>query len=156
MKIAQFIAIALIVLACVFIGYGLYDYTKSKQLASEQAIELQEQTAETDSAYYSQPPTISEILQFRRDILEGEYYDSVFLHMPTVPLIAILLQYGTELPNSDIGRIYEEDQQTWDNVQLGSQIYEKYIQPSIKEPDPLPEPLAPDSTSHNNNLTKQL
>lgn len=110
---------------------------------------------EIDSAYTAEPTSITEILQLRDDVRQGEHYDSIFLHMPDAPLIAILLQYGTDLSMSDIGRIYEEDQQTWDNVQLGSQIYEKYIQPSIKEPDPLPEALAPDSTSRNNNLTKK-
>lgn len=87
--------------------------------------------------------TIEDVLQFRKDILDAEYHDSVFLHMPEIPLIAILIKKGTQLSNYEIAKEYLSNRKYYDDVEFGSQI--RYIYKQQKEPDVLPCQPLPES-----------
>lgn len=94
---------------------------------------------ETTVADYNQPATIQDVLVLRNNILDQMYYDSVFYHMPEPALIAILMKYGTDMSNYDIGREYIMHKADYDKVELGATI-----QKTIIEPDTLPESLKPE------------
>ena len=76
----------------------------------------------TDTTTYTEPVTIDDILQFRKDIKEQSRYDSIFMNMPDVALIAILMKGGTEMSNSDIAKEYLQNRKDYDNVEFGAQI----------------------------------
>lgn len=91
----------------------------------------------TDTTTYTEPVTIDDILQFRKDIKEQSRYDSIFMNMPDVALIAILMKRGTEMSNSDIAKEYLQNRKDYDNVEFGAQINDTYKQNKIT-PDSIP------------------
>lgn len=91
----------------------------------------------SDTTMYTEPVTIDEVLQFRRDIKEQTSYDSIFMNMPDVALIAILMKGGTDMSNSDIAKEYLQNRKDYDNVEFGAQINAIYKQNKI-EPDSIP------------------
>lgn len=91
----------------------------------------------TDTTTYTEPVTIDDILQFRKDIKEQSRYDSIFMNMPDVALIAILMKGGTEMSNSDIAKEYLQNRKDYDNVEFGAQINDTYKQNKIT-PDSIP------------------
>lgn len=97
-----------------------------------------------DTTTYAEPVTIDDVLQFRRDIKEQSRYDSIFMNMPDVALIAILMKGGTEMSNSDIAKEYLQNRKDYDNVEFGAQINAIYKQRAT-EPDTIPRKLEPDS-----------
>lgn len=94
----------------------------------------------TDTTTYTEPVTIDDILQFRKDIKEQSRYDSIFMNMPDVALIAILMKRGTEMSNSDIAKEYLQNRKDYDNVEFGAQINDTYKQNKIT-PDSIPQLL---------------
>lgn len=66
--------------------------------------------------------TIQEILDFRKEIKEGQRVDSMFLAMPDVVLIDILMTHGTSLSNSDIVYIYESNKSRYKDILKGAII----------------------------------
>lgn len=91
----------------------------------------------TDTTTYTEPVTIDDILQFRKDIKEQSRYDSIFMNMSDVALIAILMKGGTEMSNSDIAKEYLQNRKDYDNVEFGAQINDTYKQNKIT-PDSIP------------------
>ena len=73
-----------------------------------------------------------------------ERYDSIFMNMPDVALIAILMKGGTNMSNSDIAKEYLSNRKDYDNVEFGAQINAIYKQRAT-EPDTIPRKLKPDS-----------
>jgi hypothetical protein len=79
----------------------------------------------TDTTTYTEPVTIDDILQFRKDIKEQSRYDSIFM------------KGGTEMSNSDIAKEYLQNRKDYDNVEFGAQINDTYKQNKIT-PDSIP------------------
>ena len=127
-----------IIVACVITGFVVYNNTdKLDRLTGyEQPIEAQK--ADTVMVYKEECPTIAEILQFRKDCLEFQRIDSVYLHMPEVVLIDILLQHGTCIENSEIVRIYENYPETYNLIQSGARAQRYLDTLNLSKPSKLP------------------
>lgn len=103
------------------------------------------ETQISDSDFVSEPVTIDEVLQFRRDIKEQLRNDSIFMNIPDVALIAILMKGGTDMSNGDIAREYITHRKDYDNVEFGAQISAMHRHNT--EPDTIPKHSKPDSVS---------
>jgi hypothetical protein len=101
-----------------------------------------------DTITYAEPVTIDDVLQFRKDIKEQSQYDSIFMNMPDVALIAILMKGGTEMSNSDIAKEYLQNRKDYDNVEFGAQINDTYKQNKIT-PDSIPRKSTTDTPIKN-------
>lgn len=115
------IAAVAILLVFVFSSCGNLPEKLGPQLPSETEQIEQKDTLVT-------PVTINDVLEYRNYIIECNYYDSVFLHMPDIPLIAILMKYGTDMSQTDIAKEYLKNRKYYDDVSFGAQINEIYKQ----------------------------
>lgn len=90
----------------------------------------------TDTALIAVEPvrTIQDVLQFRKDIREGERIDSIFMSIPDVVLIDILMNHGTSLSNGDIVHIYESNKSTYNTVLRGTEVQKFYEDSVLKQP----------------------
>lgn len=90
----------------------------------------------TDTASIAVEPvrTIQDVLQFRKDIREGERIDSIFMSIPDVVLIDILMNHGTSLSNGDIVYIYESNKSTYNTVLRGTEVQKFYEDSVLKQP----------------------
>lgn len=100
---------------------------------------------EVDSQNVVTNVTIDDILETRRSILECQYQDSVFLHMPETSLIAVLMKLGTDATNTEIVKEYLNNRKIYDNVELGAQIKDMYKKQF--EPDSLPKKAKQDTAT---------
>lgn len=66
----------------------------------------------TDST--SEVLTPEDVLQFREQIRECMRVDSVYMSMPDIVLLAILMNYGTDLSTTEIVTIYESNKDIYD------------------------------------------
>lgn len=132
--IAMIISILAIILCGFSIAAHLGVTSKIKNALNPDKVES---VQITDTTTYAEPVTIDDILQFRRDIKEQSRYDSIFMNMPDVALIAILMKGGTEMSNSDIAKEYLQNRKDYDNVEFGAQINDTYKQNKIT-PDSIP------------------
>lgn len=78
--------------------------------------------------------TIQDVLQFRKDVREGERIDSIFMSIPDVVLIDILMNHGTSLSNGDIVHIYESNKSTYNTVLRGTEVQKFYEDSVLKQP----------------------
>ena len=93
------------------------------------------------------PPTIDEVVQLRRDVIESKKIDSIYFAMSDVELTAILMKIGTNGTTSDIVAAYKKLQPQLKDVLLGADIAEKLIQERQQkiplEPDSIPKQPLP-------------
>lgn len=129
--------------ACILTGFVVHNNGPKidEFLNRGNDIELQESTVNEDTIYTA--PTIQEILEFRKYAKECKRIDSIFLTMPDVVLIDILRNHGTQLSNSEIVYIYEDNPETYNAVQSGarSQKYKDQIEPDSLPAKPIPNKL---------------
>lgn len=94
------------------------------------------------------PPTIDEVVQLRRDIIESKKIDSIYFAMSDIELTAILMKVGTNSTISEIVDAYKKLQPQLKDVLLGADIAEKLLQERQKkasvEPDSIPKHPLPD------------
>lgn len=90
----------------------------------------------TDTASIVVEPvrTIQDVLQFRKEVREGERIDSIFMSIPDVVLIDILMNHGTSLSNGDIVYIYESNKSTYNTVLRGTEVQKFYEDSVLKQP----------------------
>lgn len=127
-------AILLITLIVLISGGTIFMYEMNKE---EYPNIIPVENMEVDSHNVIEETTIDDVLQARQNILQCQYYDSVFLHMPEIPLIAVLMKLGTDASNTEIAREYLNNRKIYDNVQLGAQIED--MRKKQFEPDSLPK-----------------
>lgn len=139
--IAMIISILAIILCGFSIATHLGATSKIKNALNPDKVES---VQTTDTTTYAEPVTIDDILQFRRDIKEQSQYDSIFMNMPDVALIAILMKGGTEMSNSDIAKEYLQNRKDYDNVEFGAQINDAYKQNKVT-PDSIPRKSTADT-----------
>lgn len=60
--------------------------------------------------------TVDDVIRYRKDIIEAQYVDSVFLQMPEPVLREILEKWGTDLSNHEIVNIYENDREYYSKI----------------------------------------
>lgn len=101
-------------------------------------------TTETVSEQY----TIQDVLDMREQEREYRYLDSTYMDIPDIPLIAILMRFGTDMSHTDIAKEYLTNKANYDNVEFGAQIRETYEQHAL-EPDAIPEQAKPDTVLPN-------
>lgn len=140
-------AILLITVIILIAGGTLFMYEMNKEKYpnyTEYTDNIPVENMEVDSQNIVQNVTIDDVLETRKEILKCQYYDSVFLHMPETPLIAVLMKLGTDVSNAEIAREYLNNKKLYDNVQLGAQI--KEMRKKQFEPDSLPKQPKLDTT----------
>lgn len=137
------IALVFAIIAALVSFYTCYSTDKLCNIFSNEETESV-QTITSAGEVIDEPATIDDILQFRRDTKEYERYDSIFMNMPDVALIAILMKGGTNMSNSDIAKEYLSNRKDYDNVEFGAQINAIYKQRAT-ELDTIPRKLKPDS-----------
>ena len=93
--------------------------------------------------------TIQDVLDMREQEREYRYLDSIYMNIPDIPLIAILMRFGTDMSHSDIATEYLNNRKNYDNVEFGAQIRDAYEQTRVHEPDNVPEPAKPDTVLPN-------
>lgn len=93
--------------------------------------------------------TIQDVLDMREQEREYRYLDSIYMDIPDIPLIAILMRFGTDMSHSDIATEYLNNRKNYDNVEFGAQIRDAYEQTRVHEPDNVPEPAKPDTVLPN-------
>ena len=130
------IALVFAIIAALVSFYTCYSTDKLCNIFSNEETESV-QTITSAGEVIDEPATIDDVLQFRRDTKEYERYDSIFMNMPDVALIAILMKGGTNMSNSDIAKEYLSNRKDYDNVEFGAQINDTYKQNKIT-PDSIP------------------
>lgn len=114
------VAIALIIATGVIVFYNHDTITK--------IVEPKGETICTDTTFVVESvPTVQEILDFRKEIKEGERIDSMFLAIPDAILVDILMTHGTSLSNSDIVYIYESNKDRYNNILKGATIQKEIL-----------------------------
>ena len=69
---------------------------------------------------------------------EYRYLDSVYMDIPDIPLIAILMRFGTDMSHTDISKEYLLNRKNYDNVEFGAQIRDAYEHTRVYQPDSIP------------------
>ena len=92
------IALVFAIIAALVSFYTCYSTDKLCNIFSNEETESV-QTITSAGEVIDEPATIDDVLQFRRDTKEYERYDSIFMNMPDVALIAILMKGGTNMSN---------------------------------------------------------
>lgn len=83
----------------------------------------------TDST--SEVLTPEGVLQFRELLRECQRVDSVYMSIPDVVLLAILINHGTDLSNTEIVTIYESNKDIYD-IYLREDRVKEYIKHIVK------------------------
>ena len=89
----------------------------------ESVIDTQTDQFETDSTVVM---TVQDFLEFRKEVIECNRVDSVFLTIPEPILVCILESFGTDLSNHEIVYIYESNIPSYNNILKGANT-QKYI-----------------------------
>lgn len=82
--------------------------------------------------------TIQDVLNMREQEREYRYLDSVYMDIPDIPLIAILMRFGTDMSHTDISKEYLLNRKNYDNVEFGAQIRDAYEHTRVYQPDSIP------------------
>lgn len=82
--------------------------------------------------------TIQDVLDMREQEREYRYLDSVYMDIPDIPLIAILMRFGTDMSHTDISKEYLLNRKNYDNVEFGAQIRDAYEHTRVYQPDSIP------------------
>lgn len=133
-KTAGILIAAFVVVCLLLVGGVSYTYFNKEKVSS--FLSDKEDVTQVEEHTVVAPPTIDDILQFRNDVREQKRYDSIFMNMPDVALIAILMKKGTDMSNADIAKEYLANRKSYDDVIFGAQIRDTY---EHNKPDSLPE-----------------
>ncbi len=87
------------------------------------------EVVQTDTLTTQVAPTIDQVLQDRAAEKEYRYFDSVYMDIPDVSLIAILMKLGPSAKPIDIGKEYMLRLNQYKQVQLGASIYKDRLIP---------------------------
>lgn len=111
------VLITLIIVIVAAITIGTLVWRNSNTIDKDESVETiqNEITSDTIDNY-----SIEDYLQFRNDMRQQQEAEQIFLNMPDVVLIDILLQHGTELSPYDIGEIYKNYPDIYNEVQSGA------------------------------------
>lgn len=82
--------------------------------------------------------TIQDVLDMREQEREYRYLDSVYMDIPDIPLIAILMRFGTDMSHTDISKEYLLNRKNYNNVEFGAQIRDAYEHTRVYQPDSIP------------------
>lgn len=82
--------------------------------------------------------TIQDVLDMREQEREYRYLDSVYMDIPDIPLIAILMRFGTDMSHTDISKEYLLNRKNYDNIEFGAQIRDAYEHTRVYQPDSIP------------------
>lgn len=97
-----------------------------------------EQVVTDTTATVSEQYTIQDVLDMREQEREYRYLDSVYMDIPDIPLIAILMRFGTDMSHTDISKEYLLNRKNYDNVEFGAQIRDAYEHTRVYQPDSIP------------------
>lgn len=117
----HFLLILIVVLIAGTVTYTCQE--KKKQTVSETEVS---QTTSTDTVY-EDTVSIQDYLEFRQLTKESITIDSIFLNMPEIVLVNILMNYGTNLSNTEIVNIYLSNKEVYDNDIIGGAKAKQYI-----------------------------
>lgn len=111
-----------------------------------------EQSVTDTTTTVSEQYTIQDVLDMREQEREYRYLDSTYMDIPDIPLIAILMRFGTDMSHTDIAKEYLANKANYDNVEFGAQIRDAYRQQTNRanhDPDKMPEVATPDTVLPN-------
>lgn len=90
--------------------------------------------------------TVQEVLAARELERDMRYLDSVYMEMPDESVIAICMEYGTDMSPQDIAAMYLMHIDSYKDVELGARIERGKTN---VEPDPIPIESEPDTETVN-------
>ena len=99
------------------ITIGMLVWRNSNTINKDESVETIQNEIISDTV---ENHSIEDYLQFRNDMKQQQEAEQIFLNMPDVVLIDILLQHGTELSPYDIGEIYRNYPDTYNEVESGA------------------------------------
>lgn len=113
------------IIAIIAIGlFGICQYQRLQNLRDEALIK--EYSEEPQLNLEDPDLTISQVLQFRRDVTYEKYIDSIYLAMPETVLIAVLIKEGVNSSQRHIVEEYLNNQEYYDNIEFRKAIQEYY------------------------------
>lgn len=115
--VAAFIFAGIALILFVVLCYSERDNIKNFVFPEPEAT-VQEDTVTVSTT------TIQDVLDFRKEIKQGQVIDSIFLNMPDVILIDILMNHGTHLSNKEIVTIYNSNRKSYEEVLKGARLHE--------------------------------
>ena len=111
------VIITLIIVIAVAITIGTLVWRNSNTTNKDESVETIQNEIISDTV---ENHSIEDYLQFRNDMKQQQEAEQIFLNMPDVVLIDILLQHGTELSPYDIGEIYRNYPDTYNELESGA------------------------------------
>lgn len=111
------VIITLIIVIAAAITIGTLVWRNSNTTDKDESVEIIQNEIVSDTV---ENHSIEDYLQFRNGMKQQQEAEQIFLNMPDVVLIDILLQHGTELSPYDIGEIYMNYPDTYNEVQSGA------------------------------------